>query len=195
MRKLRHRRFGARSFWLGIVGAVLVGGLSVGSEPDPSLEHRVKAAFLYNFAKFVDWPTNAFTSADAPFVIAVLGDVSLAQVLEQAVRGKSVGNHPIQTRRIGDVRHIEPCQILFVARSQAQHSAKVLAALGNANVLLVGESPGFLAGGGAINFTNHEGQVRFEVNTAASERAGLKISSKLLRLATSVTSPPRRTSE
>jgi hypothetical protein len=186
---------GARRFWLGVVGAVLAGGLSVRAEPDPSLEHRVKAAFLYNFAKFVDWPTNAFTSADAPFAIAVFGDESLAQVLEQTVKGKSIGNRTIQTRRITDTTRIRPCQILFVARSKAQQSAQVLAALGSANVLLVGESPGFLTAGGAISFTNHEGQVRFEVDTAASERAGLKISSKLLRLATSVTSTTRRTSQ
>lgn len=195
MHMLRHRRFAARRFWLGVVGAVLASGLAARAEPGPSLEHHVKAAFLYNFAKFVDWPTNALASADAPFVIAVLGDESLAQVLEQTVKGKSIGNRVIQTRRITDETRIGPCQILFVARSKARQTAQVLAALGRANVLLVGESPGFLTAGGAICFTNPEGQVRFEVNTAAAERAGLKISSKLLRVATSVTSTPRRATE
>jgi len=195
MHRLRHRLFATRCVLPGIVAAVLVGCLTLRAEPDPSLEHRVKAAFLYNFAKFVEWPTNAFTRVDSPFVIAVLGDESLTQVLEQTVKGKSIGNRAIQTRRITDTTRIGPCQILFVARSNTQQSEQIVDALGSANVLLVGESPGFLAAGGAISFTIREGKVRFEVDTVASERAGLKISSKLLRLAASVTSTPRRTRE
>ena len=195
MHRLRHRRSGARRFWLGVVGAVLAGGLALRAEPDSSLELRVKAAFLYNFAKFVDWPAPALTNAGAPFVISVLGDEPLAQVLGQTVKGKSIGNRTIQTRWITDMAQIGPCQILFITRSETQKSKQVADALGSANVLLVGESPCFLASGGAINFTNFEGQVRFEVNTAAAERAGLKISSKLLRLATTVTPSPRRSDE
>lgn len=160
--------------------------------PSPqTLEYRVKGAFLYNFAKFVDWPTNAFASAEAPFVIAVLGDESVMQTLQQPVKGKSIGNRATQVRWIADGARIEPCQILFVAQSKTQQFTRILAALGSAPVLLVGESPGFIAGGGAISFTNDAGSVRFEINAAAAERAGLKISSKLLRVATVVTPAPR----
>lgn len=192
MHSLRHRQSATRRFLLGAAGVVLAGGLTLQAEPDPALEHRVKAAFLYNFAKFVDWPTNAFASADAPFVIGVFGDESIAQALEQTVKGKSIGNRAIQTRRIPDATRINPCQILFVAQSKTQQVAQVLAAVGSAHVLLVGESPGFVAAGGAIGFTKDEGRVRFEANTAAAERASLKISSKLLRLAISVVPSPRR---
>jgi hypothetical protein len=190
MHMLTHRRFAAWRFLLGLAGAVLA-GVTLQAEPDPVLEHRVKAAFLYNFARFVDWPTNAFADADAPFVIGVFGDESMAQALEQTVKGKSIGTRAIQTRRIPDPTRINPCQILFIAQSETQQVAQVLAAVGRAPVLLVGESPGFVAAGGAIGFASDEGRVRFEANTAAAERSGLKISSKLLRLATSVVpSPP-----
>jgi hypothetical protein len=123
----------------------------------------------------------------------VFGDDSLGQSLKQTVKGKSIGNRAIEIKRISDATRIGPCQILFVARSKTPQTARVLAPLGSASVLLVGESPGFLAAGGAINFTNQDGQVHFEVNTAAAERVGLKISSKLLRVATSVTSTPQGT--
>ena len=185
-----YRRFAARRFLLGLAGAILAGA-TLQAEPDPTLEHRVKAAFLYNFAKFVDWPTNAFADADAPLVIGIFGDGSMVQALEQTVKGKSIGNRAIQTRRILDATRINPCQILFVAQSETQQVAQSVAAVGRAPVLLVGESPGFVAAGGAIGFASDEGRVRFEANTAAAERTGLKISSKLLRLATSVVpSPP-----
>lgn len=186
-----YRRFAARRFLLGLAGAILAGA-TLQAEPDPTLEHRVKAAFLYNFAKFVDWPTNAFADADAPLVIGIFGDGSMVQALEQTVKGKSIGNRAIQTRRILDATRINPCQILFVAQSETQQVAQIVAAVGRAPVLLVGESPGFVAAGGAIGFASDEGRVRFEANTAVAERMGLKISSKLLRLATSVVpSPPR----
>ena len=190
MHMLTYRRFAARRFLLGVAGAVLA-GVTLQAEPDPTLEHRVKAAFLYNFARFVDWPTNAFADADAPFVIGVFGDESMAQALEQTVQGKSIGNRAIQTRRIPDATRINPCQILFISQSKTQQVVEVLAAVGRAPVLLVGESPGFVAAGGTIGFVSDEGRVRFEANTAMAERYGLKISSKLLRLATSVVpSPP-----
>ena len=186
---LTHRRFAARRFLLGVVGVVLA-GVTLRAEPDPALEHRVKAAFLYNFARFVDWPTNAFADADAPFVIGVFGDESMAQALEQTVKGKFIGNRASQTRWIPDPTRINPCQILFIAQSKTQQVAQVLAAVGRAPVLLVGESPGFVAAGGAIGFASDEGRVRFEANTAVADRSGLKISSKLLRLATSVVPSP-----
>jgi hypothetical protein len=191
MHSLRHRRFAAWCFLLCAAGAVRAGGLSLPTQPDSALEHRVKAAFLYNFTRFVDWPTNAFTSGNARFVIGVLGDESLVQALEQTVKRKTVGGRVIEARRIPDATGIQPCQILFVAHSQTAQLAHVLAALGSAHVLLVGETPGFMAAGGAINFTNDEGRVRFEVNLAAAEHAGVKISSKLLRLATLVIPPAR----
>jgi hypothetical protein len=192
MHMLRRRRSAARRFLLGAAGAVLASGLTLRAETDPALELRVKAAFLYNFARFVDWPASAFASADAPFVIGVFGDESIAQALEQIVKGKSIGNRVIQTRRIPDATRIHPCQILFVSQSETQQVALVVTAVGSAPVLLVGESPGFVAAGGTIGFTKEEGRVRFEASTAAAARANLKISSKLLRLATSVVPSARR---
>jgi len=190
MHKLGHRRSAAWHLLLCVAGAVCASALTLQAGPDPTLEHRVKAAFLYNFAKFVDWPTNAFVSADAPFVIDILGDESMAQMVEQTVTGKTVGVRSMQAHRITNATQVGSCQILFVTRSGMGQFAAALKSIGGANTLVVGESPSFLAAGGAINFTNSEGRVRFEVNTAASRRAGLEINSKLLRLATRVVPPP-----
>jgi hypothetical protein len=176
----------ARGLRLWVAGTLLIGVLTVQAEPDSSLESQVKAAFLYNFAKFVTWPTNTFANAASPFVIGVLAEKPMAQTVEKTVAGKFVGNRIIDVRQITDAAHLEPCQILFIAQSKMPLFPHGLSPLGNSNVLLVGESPGFLAAGGAISFTNDEGQMRFEVSTTSAAHAGLKISSKLLRLATNI---------
>jgi hypothetical protein len=180
----------ARSLLPWVAGTLLIGALAVQAETDSSLESQVKAAFLYNFAKFVTWPTNTFSNAASPFVIGMLAEEPMTQTVEKTVAGKTVGNRIIEVRQITDVTHIEPCQILFIAQSKMSFFPRRFFALGNSRVLLVGESPDFLMVGGTINFTNDEGQMRFEVSTSSAEHAGLRISSKLLRLATNIM-PPR----
>ncbi len=185
----------ARRLLPWVTGTLLIVLAAQAAETDTSLELEVKAAFLYNFAKFVTWPTNTFPSVTSPFVIGVLADMRMTKTVEKMMTGKLVGNRAIAVRQINDPRHIETCEMLFVARSKMELFPTGLSPLQNSPVLLVGESPGFLAAGGTVNFTNDEGQVRFEVSAALAERAGLKISSKLLRLATNVATPHGETGE
>ena len=141
-----------------------------------SREYEVKAAFLYNFMKFVEWPTR---SAAGPLVICVAGVNPFGRVLADTVLGESVNGRAIDARVI-----LEPdsaCHVVFTPRG-ANTGAYLKAARGQA-VLTVGESEGFIQQGGIVRFFLEGGQVRFEINREAADRAGLRISSRLLQLA------------
>jgi hypothetical protein len=145
-----------------------------------SLEYEVKAAFLYNFIQFIEWPAESLREA---FSVCTLGDDPFAGALDRTVAGESVNGRPIV------VEHLRPdalpahCQILFVPRSQSARAAAVIRVLGAAPVLTVGESAGFLQAGGLVNLVVEAGKVRFDVNAEAATARGLRISSKLLRVA------------
>ena len=145
-------------------------------------EYQVKAAFLFNFAKFVEWPTEAFSDPDAPLVITVFGEDPFNGSLE-AVRGKLVNNRKLTIRRVKEIQDIGKSNVLFVSPSARKELARILEALQGQNVLTVGEDGVFTQCGGIINFVKEDNRVRFEVNVTAAERAGLKISSRLLALA------------
>jgi hypothetical protein len=141
-----------------------------------SLEYRVKAAYLFNFAKFVEWPRDA---AAGPLVICAAGRNVFGDVLDETLRGETINGRAVVARVI-----LEPdpgCHIVFVPRG-AMAAAYVRAAQA-APILTVGESPDFIGLGGIANFILEGANVRFEMNPAAADRAGLRISSRLLRLA------------
>ena len=146
-------------------------------------EYHVKAAFLYNFAKFVDWPQQTFKTPQDPIVIGVLGPVSLRKSLEEAVLGKAVEGRRFTVRQVEAADSKCGCQILFVASSERRRYRSAAGSLQEAGVLTVGETPGFAAEGGIINFKFEGDRLRFEINVDAAEQAGLHISSKLLSLA------------
>jgi len=149
---------------------------------DPPLEYQVKAAFLLNFAKFVEWPANAFAAPDAPISICILGDDPFGGVLDQIVEGESIDGRKIAVRRMKRPSASPACQIMFVSKSEKAFSASEL----GPGVLTVGEGEGFLAHGGVIAFVIEDRRVRFDVGKSAAEKAGLKLSSKLLRVARAV---------
>jgi hypothetical protein len=161
----------------------------VPTAPVPT-EYEVKAAFLYNFARFVEWPAEA--SRPEPFVIAVLGRDPFGSVLDETVAGKTVGGRPIQVRRATRVDEVRDAQIVFVSASEAPNVPTILKALEKPGVLTVGDLDGFAERGGAINFTVQSRRVRFEINPGSAEQAHLKMSSQLLKLATLVPSPSPR---
>ena len=145
-------------------------------------EYQVKAAFLFNFAKFVEWPNEAFSDPNAPLVITVFGEDPFNGSLE-AVKGKLVNNRKLTIRRVKDIQEIGKSNVLFVSPSARKELGRILEALQGQNVLTVGEDGAFTQCGGIINFVKEDNRVRFEVNVTAAERAGLKISSRLLALA------------
>jgi YfiR/HmsC-like len=146
-------------------------------------EYEIKAAFLYNFAKFVEWPAASFANSKQPLNICVLGPDPFGHFLDEAVLGKSIEGHPVSVTRGRLIQDMLECHILFVGGSQRLSLADLLNKLRGKNVLLVGESEDFAFSGGTVQFVLEGNHVRFVINPDAAERAGLKISSKLLALA------------
>ena len=148
-----------------------------------STEYRVKAAFLLNFTKFVEWPEDAFEDGGSPFTIGVLGRDPFGPILDDTVREKVVQGRHVVVKRFSTVEDFEPCHILFVCSSEQKQIDHIFEAVGDSSVLTVGEMEQFARRGGTVNFVLEENKVRFEINPAAAERSRLKISSKLLNLA------------
>jgi hypothetical protein len=160
--------------------SVLVGLCGSFAQAQGLSEYQVKAAFLYNFARFVDWPAD---SPDSPFVIGIVGDDPFRGALESAVKGKTVNGRPVLVRRFTSAESAHGCQILFISGSERGRLQSILDSLNGSAVLTVGETEGFARSGVAINFVIENDRVRFEVNVEAAERVQLKISSKLLSIA------------
>lgn len=145
-------------------------------------EYHVKAAFIYNFAKFVEWPPQAFKGRADPITICILGKDPFGDALTQAVNGKAIEGKPFFVREIPDAQHAAGCHILFIVGSERKRLRSILDALRGAAVLTVGETDGFASEGGIINFKIDAGRVRLQINIDAAEHARLSISSKLLSL-------------
>lgn len=159
-------------------------------QADSPGEYQLKAAFLFNFAKFVEWPHNTFPSPTSPFEICILGDDPFGPAIDDVLRGKAIGEHPVVVTRCKDLAETHHCQILFVSSSERKRLPEIFGALKGSNALVIGETDGFAASGGTIQFTLEDAHVRFMINTDAAERAGLQISSKLLVLAKIVREVP-----
>lgn len=146
-------------------------------------EYQLKAAFLYNFAKFVDWPPHSFASAQSAFVICILGADPFGSAIDDTLRGKTVGDHAVLVQRDKEPVELRHCQIAFISSSEKRRLPEILAALQGANTLIVGDSDHFADSGGMIQLMLEQNHVRFAINTDAAESAGLRISSKLLAMA------------
>jgi hypothetical protein len=160
-----------------------VGFAALLSQAPPRDEYQVKAAFLFNFAKFVEWPGDAFPDGGAPLVIGVVGNDSFGATLEQTVSSKNVNNRQLSIRRLKWGQNLKGCHILFVSSSERRRAGQIVESLKGASVLTVGEMDQFNQQGGIINFLMEENKVGFEINASAAEQSRLKISSKLLALA------------
>lgn len=152
-------------------------------QANPRGEYDLKAAFLFNFAKFIEWPARSFTSPQSVFTICVLGRDPFGHVLDDTLQGKMIKDRPLAVRRLKDKTEARSCQMVFVSGSQSAQLAEVLESVRGTSVLLVGDTNGFAAAGGTIELTLEGNRVRFTINTDAAGRAGLIFSSKLLVLA------------
>lgn len=151
------------------------------------LERAVKAAFVYKFLAYVEWPATSFDSADTPLVIGVQGADDIAAELQQIVAGRAVGDRPLQVKRLREGDAVAGLHVLVVGRSEAARIAPLARALQGRPTLVVTESPAGLNAGSMINLVvAADGRVRFEVALDPVERAGLKLSSRLLALAQAV---------
>ncbi len=151
---------------------------------DESLEYRVKAAYLLNFTRYVEWP--ASTDSTNRLSICVLGTDPFGRILDATVAGRTSQGRPLQVRRIQSASEASGCEVVFVSRETWRRNPGTLKALGNAGSLTVGESEQFARGGGVIGFVILDETVRFVVNDEARDRAGLRISSRMLSLAAAI---------
>ncbi|HEX2831470.1 MAG TPA: YfiR family protein [Thermoanaerobaculia bacterium] len=146
-------------------------------------EYQLKAAFVFNFTQFVEWPSTAFSTADAPFVICIAGDDPFGQALDQIVEGEAVGRHRIVVHRVSDALNLPPCHLVFLSRSAQKNLDAVLDRISpGASVLTVSDIERFVARGGAIGLFLDRNHVRFEIGVKAAENQRLKLSSQLLSL-------------
>jgi len=166
-----------------IACALLLGGWG-GLNAQPVLEYEVKAAFLLNFAKFVDWPPSAFASADSPIAICILGRDPFGRTIDDAVQDEAVNGRKVVVRRITQAPAPRSCQIVFTEETGKETRA-ILSSLGP-GVLTVGEGDSFVREGGIIGFLIESRHVRFDIDRKAAELAELKLSSRLLAVARTV---------
>jgi hypothetical protein len=150
------------------------------AEAPISAENQVKAVFLFNFAQFLGWPSQAFKGAQAPIVIGVLGADPFGTYLDELVQGERIGDRPMVVRRFNRVEDAADCNILFISRSEAGNLGRIVAGLKGRSVLTVGDMEGFTRQGGMVRFTTEDGKIHLRINVQAAQSVGLSISSRLL---------------
>lgn len=167
-----------------------------GADSTSSQEYQVKAAFLYNFLQFIDWPEGKSDDSNQPLTIGIVGKDPFGDAFEP-IKDKKVKDKSVLVKRFSSLDELkkatenyktqpetcERCHLLFICPSEQQNLKEILNLVKDYNVLTVGEMKGFLEAGGIINFLVVENKIRFEINTSAAERAKLEIRSQLLRLA------------
>jgi hypothetical protein len=158
----------------------------VRAEEEIYTEYEVKAAFLYNFTRFVEWPESS--SQKDSFMIGVLGDDPFAEILEQTIHDKSVQGRKILIHKYQDLNNLGSCDILYIGNFSRFPVDKVLSHISSPGILTIGDSNDFMQKGGMIHLYLLDNKLRFEINLKAAAHSGLKISSKLLSLATRVES-------
>jgi hypothetical protein len=189
-------RLATASHVVRLLAAVLVasmltclGTVRVAGAPALS-EYQVKALFLFNFAKYVDWPPRAFENDSAPIVIGLVGQDNFGDNFKQVIAGKTINGRPVVVKHVASEQEYKGCHILFISASEKSGLPAILNAVKDSAILTVGETERFLAQTGMINFTKRENKIRLEINLGAVQQANLKISSKLLSVADVVMGKP-----
>jgi hypothetical protein len=177
-----NRVFIYRILFAAVLMIRLLSGTAASAQTAGFSEYDIKAAFLYNFGKFVDWPSNSFGSSDAPLVIGIYGDSPFHNNLDDVVRGRMIDGHRVIAESVS-FNTMDKCQVLFICPSEQKNLSAILRKLDGSGVLTVTQNIDPFKSGVMINFTVINDQIRFEINDAAARRVGLKISSKLLMLA------------
>lgn len=154
-------------------------------QAQPASESSVKAAFLYKFGPFVDWPSRTFTRPDQPLVIGVSADEGVTADLERLTSGRTVRGRPIAVQRIGEGGPFGGVHILYLGSRREPRLREIIAAV-SGPVLVVTDQPGALQLGSVINFVNEGGRVRFSASLASAEARDLKLSARLLAVAQTV---------
>lgn len=170
---------------LAIIGVVLGSVPPVYAEPHAPNAYQVKAAFLYNFTKFIDLPANAFSNDDEPLSICIVGEDPFGNAFD-SIKDKVVKNRKLVVRHVSGAERVRQCQVLFISESEKSRMQEILKKNDHMGVLTVSDIEGFNEAGGMINLVTVDKNIRFKINLKAAQKAGLKISSQLLKLAVEV---------
>ena len=165
-----------------LLGILLTSGGSHAQETPPS-KYQVKAAFLFNLAKFIQWPQEAFDDPKSPLFIGVLGENPFGADLELTVREKTLNGRSLTIKECRTLEEARKCHVLFISSSEKVRLQKILQGLSDTHVLSLGEMDNFVESGGMISFFREGNKIRFEIKDETAKKAGLKIDSKLLGLA------------
>lgn len=160
--------------------------LANGALPSRANEYEVKAAFIYNFARFAEWPPSAFAGPSDPIRLCLFGKDPFGEIVDRAVRGKTVAQHPFVVLRIDETEKARNCHIVFVSRAGSARLGAVLAAVHARPVMTIVDMEGAVQRGAILSFALRDGRVRFAVNTDSAQRSGLSLSSQLVKLAIAV---------
>jgi hypothetical protein len=161
---------------------LLASNSGLGDEP-PLTQYQVEAIFLFNFAKYVDWPAAAFPNVTAPITIGVVGTDPFGDNLQNIIQGKTINGRPFVIKHLASDSDLGGCQILFISDSEATRMGEVLDRAGALPILTVGEDEEFAQNNGIINFVLKDGKVRLEIDLTAAKKNKLTISSRLLAVA------------
>jgi hypothetical protein len=167
-----------------MIWALLSGSSPQAEQPKPS-EYQVKAAYIYNFGRFVTWPAKV-ANQKSGFAICVLGQDPFGPALDSIIAGKVLDGKPVVAKRISKPQDAVSCRILFINATESDHLQEILNALNQTSVLTVSDMPDFSRRGGIIQFVLEENKVEFEVNLTSAASAGLVLSSELLKVASSL---------
>lgn len=179
---LARMRSGLR-WWAWLLGGLITLGLNVAVADTPAREFELKAVFLYHFAQFTDWPANAFPQTNSPIVIGILGEDPFGRVLDETIKGERINGHGFVIKRSARLEDVKDCHLLFISQSENSRLPQIMADLKERSILTVGESERFAQTGGMIRLLTANNKIRLRINTVATKRAQLTLSSKLLRLA------------
>ena len=185
-----HETYNSSRLFAGILSlvALFIASQTCYAQPaSADKEYPIKAAFLFNFTKYVEWPAASHSDSQSPIIITVLGTNPFGSAVETIVEGRSANGRPVTVKYAKTADTILPTHILFIPKTEDTIATAVLEQLQGTPVLTVGESDNFKSAKGMINFVIERNQVRFELNMASVEHAHLKISSQLQKVATKVT--------
>jgi YfiR/HmsC-like len=182
-----------RCRWLTAVviawGLLAIPG-ALAQSPKPT-DYDVKAVYLYNFGRFVEWPGKVDATQGGSFTVCVLGQDPFGPSLDTTLAGETIGGKTVVAKRISSAQESGNCQILFLSFTEASRLNKIITDLDKKAVLTVSDMPQFVKSGGMIQFVLEKNRIRFEVNLTATQRAGLTLSSELLKVATVVRRNPQ----
>lgn len=183
----RRARYWQIAFWCLLGYLLVIAAWSAPSpdatDPPPQPEHGIKAAFLFKFLSYVEWPPGVLHGPSTPIVVGVLGDDAIADELATIIAKRRVGQHPIEVRSVGEPQALDGVRVLFVGHDDKAALARLAPEAQRRSILVVTDFDGALAEGSVINLVIVDNRIRFEVSLEAAERSGLRLSSRMLAVA------------